>query len=72
LFEPSSRDLFPAFEQIPSIIPHGDGHFSTAKPFSPTPADVYFGRGQTILLQRERIKRQTIAQRRLQYQRQAA
>jgi hypothetical protein len=36
LFEPSSRDLFPAFEQIPSIIPHGDGHFSTAKPFSPT------------------------------------
>ena len=37
-----------------------------------TPADVYFGRGQTILLQRERIKRQTIAQRRLQYQWQAA
>ena len=29
-----------------------------------TPADVYFGRGQTILLQRERIKRQTITQRR--------
>ena len=25
-----------------------------------TPADVYFGRGQTILLQRERIKRDTI------------
>ena len=25
-----------------------------------TPADVYFGRGQTILLERERIKRQTI------------
>jgi putative transposase len=37
-----------------------------------TPADVYFGRGQTILLQRERIKRQTIKQRRLQHQRQAA
>ena len=37
-----------------------------------TPADVYFGRGQTILLQRERIKRQTIGQRRLQHQRQAA
>jgi len=29
-----------------------------------TPANVYFGRGQTILLQRERIKRQTITQRR--------
>ena len=37
-----------------------------------TPADVYFGRSQTILLQRERIKRQTIALRRLQHQQQAA
>jgi putative transposase len=36
------------------------------------PKNVYFGRGQTILLQRERIKRQTIALRRLQHQRQAA
>jgi transposase InsO family protein len=32
-----------------------------------TPADVYFGRGQTILLERERIKRQTIQSRRLNY-----
>ena len=30
-----------------------------------TPADVYFGRGETILKQRERIKRKTIATRRL-------
>ena len=37
-----------------------------------TPADVYFGRGQTILLQSERIKRQTIALRRLQHQLRAA
>src|SRR5216110_28961 len=37
-----------------------------------TPADVYFGRGQIILLQRERIKRHTIAQRRLQHRLQAA
>jgi putative transposase len=37
-----------------------------------TPADVYFGRGQTILLNRERIKRQTFEQRRLQHQKQAA
>jgi putative transposase len=37
-----------------------------------TPADVYFGRGQTILLQRERIKRDTIKQRRLQNQLDAA
>ena len=28
-----------------------------------TPADVYFGRGRTILLERERIKRKTIEQR---------
>jgi putative transposase len=37
-----------------------------------TPADVYFGRGQTILLERERIKRNTIQKRRLQHQREAA
>jgi putative transposase len=37
-----------------------------------TPADVYFGRGQTILIERERIKRQTIANRRLQHHAQAA
>jgi len=37
-----------------------------------TPADVYFGRGQAILTERERIKRQTIHQRRLQHQLQAA
>ncbi len=33
-----------------------------------TPADVYFGRGKTILAEREKIKRQTIAERRLQHQ----
>jgi transposase InsO family protein len=37
-----------------------------------TPADVYFGRGQTMLLDRERIKRQTIQQRRLIHQQHAA
>jgi putative transposase len=37
-----------------------------------TPADVYFGRGLTILAERERIKRQTIINRRLQYQLRAA
>ena len=36
-----------------------------------TPADVYFGRGQTILLDGERIKRQTIQQRRLIHQQHA-
>jgi len=37
-----------------------------------TPADVYFGRGHTILIERERIKRQTIQNRRLMHRRQAA
>ena len=37
-----------------------------------TPADVYVGRGQTVLLERERIKRDTIKQRRLQHQLRAA
>jgi putative transposase len=37
-----------------------------------TPADVYFGRGQAILLERERIKRQTIEQRRLHHRQHAA
>jgi transposase InsO family protein len=37
-----------------------------------TPADVYFGRGQTILLRREKIKRQTIQNRRLLHSKKAA
>jgi putative transposase len=37
-----------------------------------TPADVYFGRGQAILLERARIKRNTITQRRLLHQKIAA
>ena len=37
-----------------------------------TPADVYFGRGQTILLERERIKRQTIQTPTLAHRGQAA
>ena len=35
-------------------------------------SDVYFGRSQTILIERERIKRQTIATRRLLHRQQAA
>jgi len=37
-----------------------------------TPANVYFGRAPTILAERETIKRQTIANRRLQHQLRAA
>ncbi len=37
-----------------------------------TPADVYFGRTEAIFAERKRIKRDTIATRRLQHQLQAA
>ena len=37
-----------------------------------TPADVYFGRGQTILQKRERIKQKTIETRRLLHRKSAA
>ena len=37
-----------------------------------TPADVYFGRGHTILMEREKIKRKTIEHRRLLHARAAA
>ena len=37
-----------------------------------TPADVCLGRGQTILLERERIKRKTLEHRRLQHRQSAA
>jgi putative transposase len=37
-----------------------------------TPADVYFGRGDQILQQRERIKQTTINQRRSKYRRRAS
>ena len=37
-----------------------------------TPADVYFGRDRNILKEREKIKKQTIQNRRLQHQKQAA
>lgn len=37
-----------------------------------TPADIYFGRGDIIMLERERIKCETITQRRLLHQEAAA
>ena len=42
------------------------------RPPRPKQADVYFERGQTILLERERIKRKTIEHRRLQHRDAAA
>jgi len=49
--------------------PHARAHESLS---NLTPADVYFGRGEAILLERERIKRQTLSSRRLRHHAQAA
>jgi putative transposase len=58
--------------QIEAFIDHynNDRYHESLKNL--TPADVYFGRGQAILEQRERIKQKTIEQRRLQFRKQAA
>ena len=58
--------------QIGKFIDHYNNHRYHESLNNLTPADVYFGRGQSILQQRERIKRKTIQQRRLQHQKQAA
>ena len=58
----SSRGLHRALQPCPL----------SREPRQSHPADVYFGRAETILLERERIKRQTIANRRLQHQLRAA
>jgi hypothetical protein len=58
--------------QVEAFVAH-DNHQRYHKSLcNLTPADVYFGRGQTILPDRERIKRQTIQQRRLIHQEHAA
>ena len=55
------------------VVRHGkSGEYSHESLSNLTPADVYFGRGEAILLERERIKRQTLARRRLLHHAQAA
>lgn len=56
--------------QIGSFISHYNHHRYHESPGNLTPAHVNFGRGETILLERERVKR--INQQRLQYRNQAA
>ncbi len=58
--------------QIEAFVDHYNHHRYHESLGNLTPADVYFGRGPTILLQRERIKRQTLETRRLQYRKSAA
>lgn len=58
--------------QIGAFIDHYNNHRYHESIGNLTPADVYFGRGETILAERRRIKQQTIQNRRLNHQRQAA
>jgi len=58
--------------QIGAFVEHYNQHRYHESLNNLTPADVYFGRAQTILLKRQRIKQQTIRQRRLLNLRQAA
>lgn len=57
---------------IAAFIDHYNNHRYHESIGNLTPADVYFGRGETILTERRRIKQQTIQDRRLNHQRQAA
>ena len=57
---------------IESFVTHYNHHRHHESLGNVTPADVYFGRDKLILLERERIKRQTIEQRRLLHRRAAA
>ena len=58
--------------QIDAFVEHYNQHRYHESLQNLTPADVYFGRGQTILKQRERIKRNTIETRRLLHRKSAA
>ena len=58
--------------QIASFVDHYNHHRYHESLDNLTPADVYFGRGSAILLDRERIKRSTLQKRRLQHRLRAA
>ena len=58
--------------QIGRFIDHYNHHRYHESLNNLTPADIYFGRGQLILQQRERIKQKTIKKRRLQYRKKVA
>jgi transposase InsO family protein len=57
---------------IAAFIDHYNNHRYHESIGNLTPADVYFGRGETILAERRRIKHKTIQNRRLNHHRKAA
>jgi transposase InsO family protein len=59
-------------QQIKAFVDHYNNHRYHESLSNVTPADVYFGRAQSILNNRERVKQNTIKQRRLQYRKAAA
>jgi len=58
--------------QIKSFVEHYNHHRYHESLNNVTPADVYFGRAQVILNNRERIKQKTIQHRGLQYRKAVA
>ena len=58
--------------RIGTFVDHYNHHRYHESINNLTPADVYFGRGQAILNQRERIKRKTVETRRLHHRKYAA
>jgi putative transposase len=71
--------ILPKHYYLPSDLERQVAAFGALQPFPLSleprqsyPANVYFGRAQALLLERERIKRQTIVNRRLQHQLHAA
>jgi putative transposase len=58
--------------QVGAFVEHYNNRRAHESLGNLTPADVYFGRGEAILRERECIKRQTIQQRRLLHQSKAA
>ncbi|MBA1145080.1 IS3 family transposase [Mesorhizobium neociceri] len=59
-------------QQIATFVDHYNHRCYHESLGNLTPADVYFGRGDIIILERERIKRETIKQRRLLHRSAAA
>jgi len=59
-------------EQVAAFVEHYNHARAHESLRNLTPADVYHGRGEAILEERERIKKQTLTQRRLQHLARAA